>query len=346
MTLDTPRTRRPRRAANHARMEDVARHAGVSVITVSRALGHPDKVSEKTRERVSRAIKEIGYVPNRLAGGLASTRSHVIAAIVPYIRHGVFSDILQGISDVLRQEGYSLLLGDVAKSPDKEELLLTNLLGLRPAGVILHGGNHTPGTRSLLRNARIAVVETGELVADPIDLVVGYSNFEAARAMTAFLYERGYRKIAFVCDDTKNNDRWSERLRGYGTAVRQLGLPDEPGLRIETTVGIRAGAEAMRLFLERAPDIEAVFCASDMWAVGAIFECQRRGLSIPSRIAVAGCDDQPIASQIVPALTTIHLPRYEMGQRAARLLLDRLHDRPLPQTVVELGFEIVSRDSA
>lgn len=328
------------------RMKDIARHAGVSIITVSRVVNRPQQVAEKTKQKVLSVMSELGYTPNRIAGGLASTRSRIIAAVVPYIQEGIFADIVRGINDILREENYSLLLGTVAMAPDEEELLITNLLGMRPAGIILHGGNHTTGTRLILKRAGIPVIETGELVADPIDMVVGYSNFEASKAMVEYLYSRGYRKIAFVCHNTQGNDRAAERLRGYLAAAKELGLPSEANLRVETTIGIRSGAEALRLLVHRAPDIDSIFCAGEMWALGAIFECQRQGISIPSQIAVAGCDDQPIASQIVPSLTTIHLPRYEIGQRAARLLIGALQERSLTKTIVKLDFEIISRDSA
>lgn len=290
-------------------------------------------------------MRDLGYVPNLIAGGLASTNTRVIAAIVPYLLNGVFADLVQGVSDVLRSEGYSLLLGSSNGDPEEEEVLLTRLLGQRPAGVVLHGGNHTRGTRTMLRNAEVHVVETGNLVKDPIDLVVGYSNFEAARAMTRYLSRRGFRRIAFVTTDPTNNDRAEQRLAGYRAAVRERGLPDDDDLVVQTTFGVPQGADALSLLLGRKPKVDAAFFAGDIWAIGAILECHRQRITVPGRVGIAGFDDQDIATQVVPALTTVQVPRYEIGRWAARLLLDRLEDGTGSKAKVDVGFEIVERDS-
>lgn len=337
--------KRARASAPQARMEELARLAGVSTITVSRAFHHPEKVSPATREKIGRVAEEMGYVPNLVAGGLASTRSRVVGALVPYIRDGVFADIVQGISDALEREGYQLLLGNTTSSLEVEQGLVTSLLGQRPAGLILHGGNHTRGTRNLLSRSGIPVVETGNLVQRQIDMVVGFSNFDAARAATAHLVERGYRNIGFVGSDPHTNDRGRERLRGYRAELRARGLPEVPHRQVITTYSIEMGEQALARLLEIDPDIDAVFFSSDVWAVGALLECLRRGIAVPDRLGLVGFDDQPLAGRVVPALTTVRVPRYDMGRRAAEMLIGRLKGADTSGATIDVGYEIVVRES-
>jgi LacI family gluconate utilization system Gnt-I transcriptional repressor len=164
------------------RMEDVARLAGVSAITVSRALRHPEKVANETRDRITSAIRTLGYVPNLTAASLASNRSGIIAAIIPTVTNSIFADTVQGMSDRLRREGYQLLLGNTGYSVEEESALVSAFLARRPDGIILTGARHTPTTREMLADANLPVVETWDLAVEPIDMMVGFSNFEAAHA--------------------------------------------------------------------------------------------------------------------------------------------------------------------
>ena len=326
-------------------MEEIARHAGVAPITVSRVFHHPDKVSAKTRERVRKVAEELGYVPNLVAGGLASTRSRIIGALVPFIRDGVFADIVQGISDIFGPEGYQLLLGNTASSLEMEQTLVISLLGQRPAGLILHGGDHLQGTRNFLKNAKVPIVETGNLVEDPIDMVVGYSNYQAACDVMSHLVERGYHHIAFVSSDPETNDRSRERLRGYNDALAARGLPRGPNRLFTTLHSVDRGEEALDHVLAAAPDTDAIFFSSDAVAVGALLACVRRGIRVPDQLAIVGFDDQPLASRVIPALTTVRAPRYDMGRKAAKMLIERLGGASIEGTVVDVGYEILVRDS-
>ena len=328
-------------------MSDVADLAGVSSLTVSRVFHHPEKVRENTRRKVEEATRQLNYVPNMLAGSLASTQSKVVAALVPHISNSVFADVVQGVSDVLRSQGYYLLFGSTGSSPKEEERLVRTLLAQRPTGMILYGGNHTSGTRGLLKRANIPVVETGGLVKRRIDRVVGFSNFDAGKAMTQFLAERGYRRIGFVSAPLRTNDRVAQRRQGYLEAVRELGLVESPELQEEVPpLHLAEGARALARIIERKTEVDAVFFASDVLAVGALFECQRRGLSVPGDIAIVGFDDQQIATQVVPPLTTVHVPRYKIGCKAAEILLQALDNPKAKRKVIDVGFEIVDRETA
>ena len=214
-------------------MKEVALRAKVSAMSVSRALRSPDQVSPKTLRKVQKAVREMGYVPNRLAGGLKATRTQLAAAIVPSVRNSLFAATLQGLTDALRKRGINLMLGDSGYSHEDEESLIATFLAHRPCGLVLHDTTHTAGTRRLLRNAGIPVVETVNLTSRPVDLVVSYSNFEAAKVMTEYLVSRSYQRIAFVGQPAAYNERAKERQRGYRAALVTAKLKPDDELIIE-----------------------------------------------------------------------------------------------------------------
>jgi len=327
------------------RMRDVARLARVSAITVSRALRSPEKVAEHTRARVLQAVRQVGYVPNAIAGSLSSSRSRIIAAIVPTITNPVFADTIHAMGAVLRAQGYHLLLGQSGASPVEERSLIQTFLARRPDGLFIHGGLYSPEVRALLLKAGIPIVEAGNLRKHGLDMVVSYSNYAAAEAMTSHLVERGRRRIAFVSASRRDNDRAQARARGFAAALKRHGLAEDPRLVLETSLGLRQGAQALLELLAREPALDAVFFSGDVLAAGALFECQRRGWAVPQRLAIAGFDDQEIASQVLPALTTVAVPRAEIGRRAATMLLARLAGQSVEPKIVDIGFTLKIRAS-
>jgi LacI family gluconate utilization system Gnt-I transcriptional repressor len=327
-------------------MQDVARRAKVSVITVSRVLREPEKVAEDTRARVLAAIQAIGYVPNLVARSLKSQRSGIVAAVIPSVTHSIVAEVVRGMTEVLNQKGLHLLLGDSGFSPEEEEALVSAFLARRPDAMYLTGTTHTPGTRRMLAAARIPVVETGNLTATPIDMVVGYSNFEAARAMTRALIAGGRRTIGYIGQRGREYiDRVQDRHSGYVAALRDHRLAPSDALEVEVELSHRGGAAGVAELLSRSRDVDAFFCTSDVIAIGALFECQRRRIAVPRRIAVAGMDDQEIASQCVPALSTMRMPRYEMGRHAATLLCRALAGEVIETRSTDLGFEVMLRET-
>lgn len=324
-------------------MADVAEAAGVSMITVSRMLRRPDVVAEATRLRIEKAMAEVGYVPNLIAGGLAATHTQLVAAIVPYIHHGVFADAVQGLSDTLNAQGYCVLLGNSGGSAENEEMIVRALLGHRPAGLVIQGANHTEQTRRLLTRASIPVVEMGTLPEDPIDMAVGYSNTAAAVTVIDHLVKSGRSRIGFIGHASPNNDRHRQRMKGYRQGLEKASLPFDPRLLDEAEFSIADGTSAFVRLLERAPDMDAVFCSSDLWAAGAVFECQRRGIAVPARMSICGFNDQEIASQMTPQLTTIRVRREEIGAIAADMILTRLAGEEPVNTQVDVSFEFMIR---
>ncbi|HEX6795008.1 MAG TPA: LacI family DNA-binding transcriptional regulator [Casimicrobiaceae bacterium] len=337
---------KPLALPRRARLADVASAAGVSTMTVARVLREPAKVAASTRARVEQVIRETGYTPDLVARGLASNRSGLIAAVIPVLTNSLIAEIMQGLTDALVPQGFHLLLGASGFSAAEEEVLVRAFLSRRIDGIYLSGVEHTAGTVLMLRRAGIPVVEGGNITASPIDMVVGFSNVEAARAITRHLVLKAYAPIAYIGAFPKDNDRARDRREGYERAIRAARRRVEAELCVETTLDIDSGARAMATLLGRRPDVRAVFCSADALAVGALYECQRRGLAIPRDIAIAGFDDIPIAGQVVPALTTIRVPRYEIGQKAGRMLCDRLAGRSVRRRIVDAGFEIVPRASA
>lgn len=327
------------------KMEDVARIAGVSPITVSRALNHPDMVSPATRERVMAAVEATGYIPNSVAGSLASRRTRVIGALVPTITNSIFADTINGLSESLAAAGYQLLLGATGYSLQEESRLIAAILAQRPAGLLATGLQHDKRGRTLLRTTDIPIVETWNTDGEPLDMAVGFSNFQACRAMVETLARRGARRIGFVCAPTTANDRAQQRLAGYRDAVRSLGLDSDPKLEREAKFSFHAGAECLLDLLADRPDVEAIFFANDILAIGALFECQRRGIRVPDDLAIAGFDDVELAAQVNPGLTTVRIPRYGIGREAARLILKRLEGEDVEPRLLDLGFEVVERRS-
>ena len=335
---------RRRKSHGAVRMELVAERAGVSTITVSRVLNHPDKVAEETRERVWAAIKATGYIPNLIAGGLASSRTRVVGVIVPTITNSIFADTVQGLTDVFGAQAYQLLLATSGYSLEAEAELVSAFLSQRPSGLVLTGLTHAPQTLDLLARAEVPLVETWSAARKPIDMLVGFSNEDAAFEMMRTLAAAGYRKIGFVSAPIRYNDRALGRRKGYRRAVQQLGLTDDRSLEREALFTLENGSRALSDLVGQHPDVEAIFFANDILAAGGLLECARRGWPVPDRLGIAGFDDVDLASQLVPTLTTVRIPRYEIGATAARLILARLAGEDVKQKRLDLGFEIVVRE--
>ena len=336
-------------------MSDVARLAGVSKMTVSRVLAG-GKVSPATRERVQKVIEELGYVADAAAGALSSGRSEFVAVLVPSLASSNFSDTVRGLNAAMASRGLQLLLGDTDYRLEQEEQLVRSMLRYQPRCMALTGRHHTGATRTLLQRAGIPVVEMWDLPTDPIDMAVGFSNAQAARAMVRYLHERGYRRIGFLGGASELDRRGLDRMRGYTAEVKALGLGEPRLIRLgESPITMSHGGPAMAALLEAWPDTDAVMCVSDMSAFGAIMECQRRGLSVPRDLAVAGFGNFEVSWCNHPTITTISVDAYGIGQRAGEALLAALDaslrgERKLSgdgrATRVKIDYAVVPRESA
>jgi LacI family gluconate utilization system Gnt-I transcriptional repressor len=340
------RARTAARTGLGATMADVAAIAGVTKMTVSLALRHPELVRSDTRERVLRVMGELGYVPNRLAGSLTAGRTGLVAAIVPTLRHSLFADTIEGMSDVLAEAGLDLIVANSRYRADVEESQIRTLLERRPDAIVLTGLTHTPEARDLLKSAGIPVVETWESTDEPIDVAVGFSNRDAAAAMTAALVAAGYRRIAFVNGPSETNERARHRAEGYRAAMAAARLPPLPIEVVRDVGAIRTetGGRVLRKLLKHETRPDAIFFTSDVFAVGAILECRALGIGVPDALGIAGFHDLEMGRLVSPTLTTVHVPALEIGRRAGEIIRARLSGSGGEQTD-ELPFRIIRRES-
>ena len=308
-------------------MADVARHAGVSSMSVSRALKDGNLVSEATRLRIFAAIDELGYVLDLSAGSLSSKRTGFVAAIVPSINNSNFSDTARGITDALEKTGLQLLLAYNDYSIEREERLIEAMLRRRPEGIILTGGQHTDRARRMLENAGIPIVETWDLPAKPIDQVVGFSNAEAMNLLVKSLAKKGYQRFAYIGGTTERDTRGNQRRSGFLAAIDELGLPEGRLVSFGVPpISMEQGAQALGNVLDQWPDTQVVVCVSDLSAFGALMECNRRGLSVPKDIAIAGFGNYEIAAWSHPRITSVDIECYEIGRLAAQKLFQTIQN--------------------
>jgi LacI family transcriptional regulator, gluconate utilization system Gnt-I transcriptional repressor len=327
-------------------LADVAALAGVSAVTASRVLRRPEMVSPALRERVESAVRDLAYVPNQLASALASARTQTIGVVIPSLTNGVFADYLRALHDLFVPAGFQVLVSNSRYSDVEEERAIATILGQHPEAMIVAGIDQTERARHLLRQSAVPVVQTMEITDDPIDINIGLSQREAGRAATEYLLARGYRRIGHT--SARLDPRARRRREGYCNEMEAAGIEWTPMLA-ETprpsTVGL--GAELFARILNRVPDLEAVFTCNDDLALGALFECQRRGLRVPDDMAIIGFNDLELCASAYPSISSVSTPRYEMGKLAAEIVLDMIRGSGIrPENpIIDLGYEIIERQS-
>ena len=343
MTQQNASGRAARRGSGGITLSDVSKLAGVSAITVSRALNTPDRVSPETREKVRLAVERTGYVPNLLAGGLASNRSRLVAAVVPTIAGPVFLETVQALTEALAEKGYQLMLGQSGYDNSREDALIDAIVGRRPDGIVLTGIMRSADGRRRLLASGIPVVETWDLTPTPVDMLVGFSHEKAGLATAQFLHRKGYRRPAIVTGDDRRaqlrragfEQAW-KALGGAAVAVRDVPAP--------TTLG--SGRAALAELLAADAGIDVVACSSDALAHGVITEAQARGLRVPQDVGVIGFGDLAFAQHAHPAITTVRIDGTAIGRQAARFIVECAEGRPVEHKVLDLGFSLIERASA
>lgn len=325
-------------------MADVAQEAGVSAITVSRALRTPDKVQPPLRARILDACDRLGYVPNHAASALASARSRTIVVLIPSLTNIVFVDILVGIKEVLDAHTYHMHIGLTGYSAEAEEALLRTYLQHSPDGLILTGIDHRPGVWKLLEALEIPTVHTIETLAGDTGLSVGFSQFDSGYAAGRHLVDRGYEHIGII--GAQLDPRSLRRCEGCRQALRDAGLYD-PALEIMTPSksSLALGAELLQAMLRDHPECDALFFCNDDLAQGAVFQCGRMGIDVPGRMGLIGFHDLNGTAWTSPPLSTIATPRYEIGRSAATMLMNELDGRPNMERHRDLGFRLVQRET-
>ncbi|KTT24169.1 GntR family transcriptional regulator [Pseudomonas oryzihabitans] len=323
-------------------VREVALAAGVSPITVSRALHRPTLVSEATREHVLAVVKELGYVPNLLAGSLASSKSKLVAILLPTIANSIYATVVQTLMEHLTEAGYQALIGPTGYSPEKEEELLEAILGRRPDGIVLTGTLHTPASRERLAALNIPVVEAWDLSEEALDMQVGFSHEQVGVALADHFVARGYRRFGVISVD---DPRALRRNLALQARLTELGITELPREILPLPATWEVGRIGLSRLLERPEPPELVLCSSDTLALGVCAEASSRGLRIPEQLGVVGFGDTTNGRFATPTLSTVSVNADAMGRRVAQSLLNRLAGE---RTAVrfDTGFELLERQSS
>ena len=336
-------TARDLRTTNRpVRVEDVARVAGVSPITVSRALSYPEKVKEETRKKVADAVAQTGYVVNSFASTLRSGRSSIITVFVSSLLNPHFATSMQGLVDALEGNRYHLMFAQTGYSEMLEIDVVNSVLPFRPAGVVFTGVVRSDATRASLQRLGIPILEMWGYRPDPIDMLVGFFDHEGGRLMGDHLGGQGYRRICY-CGNTL--DRAAERIDGLRQGLAAYGAELVKVIPMEGVRRLQDGVTAFDVIRAEAPEVDAIFFGTDILASGAVLRAHELGLGIPGDIAIAGYGDLDFAAHMLPPLTTIRIPSYDMGYEAGRMLLRRLAGREVEQRVLVHPIELKPRRS-
>lgn len=323
-------------------MSTVAKMAGVTQATVSRAINSPEKVSAKTLSKINQAISLTGYVPNLVAGALASNKSKMIAAVIPSITNIVYAAMLQEFSKQLRKAGFQTIMVESGFSAQEEEALVTSLLSRRPDGILLTGIHHSSDCRRRLLAANIPVVEVWDYTQNPIDICVGFSHIDSAAKVADFSFAKGHTQAAVV---SAGDERASRRKSAFCERFKLLTGNDPKRIDFPSAATIRRGREALVELLAQGFSRGLIFCSSDLLAHGVLIEAQRCGLKVPDDFSVVGFGDQDYAADTLPPLTTVKIDRVQLGAEAAGALLNRINGAENIAKKIDVGFEIIERGS-
>lgn len=336
--------RRPRPSTGRTTLADVAHSAGVSPITVSRALRGERGVAPELIARVQEAARKLGYVPDPAARALASHHGTHVGVLVPALSNALFVDVLEAVQRTLRPAGYQALIGITHYDKGEEEQLLREQLLHRPAGLLVTGFDHSPATQALIAQSAVPCVHMMETCAVEGVYSVGFSQRDAAAALTRHLLGRGRRRIAFAA--VQLDPRTLQRLAGWRSALQEAGRYDA---RLEwknpEPSSMALGARMFEQILAHRPAVDAIFFCNDDLAQGALLAALRLGVRVPGDLAVAGFNDLTGSAEMVPPLTTVRTRRDEMGAAAARMLITLMQRQVPPQANIDLGFEVVVRGS-
>jgi LacI family gluconate utilization system Gnt-I transcriptional repressor len=332
------------RATGRITLADVAREAEVSPITVSRALRGERAVDPVLVERVQAAANKLGYAPDPAARALASRHSAQVVVVIPMLSNALFVDLLDAVQRTLRPAGYQMLMGVTHYDVREEEVLLRELLLHRPAGLLVTGFERSDTARDLIAQCGVPCVHLMESTRVDNTYSVGFSQTDAGAEMTRHLLERGYRRIAFA--GAQLDPRTLQRLQGWRLALQSAGRYDAQLEWLNPAPSsITLGGEMLTAIKLRQPDVDAIFFCNDDLAQGALLAALRLGIKVPGQLAVAGFNDLPGSDQMLPALTTVHTPRAEVGQAAAAMLIALIHGEPVTTPCVDLGYRLLIRES-
>ncbi|MDP1902227.1 MAG: LacI family DNA-binding transcriptional regulator [Rubrivivax sp.] len=332
------------RSTGRVTLSDVAQLAGVSPITVSRALRGERAVAPELAARVKQAAQRLGYVPDPAARALASRHGSHVAVLIPMLSNALFVDLLEAVQRCMRPAGFQTLIGVTHYDPAEEEQLLREQLQHRPAGLLVTGLDQSEATRALIAGSGVPCVHLMEVSDAPGSHSVGLSQAQAAAALTRHLLDRGHRRIAFAA--AQLDPRTLRRMQGWRDEMAAHGLGDP---RLEwlnpAASSLAVGGLMFEQIICQQPPVDAIFFCNDDLAQGALLAALRLGVEVPARVAIAGFNDLTGSDQMLPPLTTVRTPRSEVGTQAARMLLALMRGEAPASPRIDLGFEVVVRGS-
>lgn len=330
------------RAIRPVRVEDVAREAGVSPITVSRTLSSPDKVKPETRERVMAAVAKTGYVVNSIASSLRSGRSSTVTVFVASLLNPHFAAAMQGALDAFEDSRFRLMFSQIGYVDGLKADITETIRPFSPAAVVFTGIPMRPEARDALRKLNVPIMELWTGVEDPIDMVAGASIEGGAALMGEHLVRQGYTRIAYA---GQTHVPGGIGLAGFRKGVEAAGGKLGFTLPVEGTGTLSAGIAALGRILAEYPECDAVYFGSDLLAVGAQIAAREIGMELPRQLAMGGYGDLEFAKHLTPALTTVQVSDYETGRLAGLALRDRLEGRSNSGPIIQVPMRLVVRDS-
>jgi LacI family transcriptional regulator, gluconate utilization system Gnt-I transcriptional repressor len=301
-------------------LRDVSEASGVSEMTVSRVLRNRGDVSPATREKVLRAARAMGYVPNKIAGALASQRVNLVGVIIPSLSNMVFPEVLSGVSSGLDGTGLQPVVGVTNYDPEREEAVIYEMLSWRPSGLVIAGLEHTEPARAMLARAGVPVVEIMDIDGQAVDSAVGISHARAGRQMAEAIVAAGYRRIAFLGTMMPHDHRARKRLVGFEGALAQAGLALVDREFYSGGSALLKGREMTEAVMTRNPDLDFLYYSNDMIGAGGLLYCLAQGFDVPGRVGLAGFNGVELLDGLPRKLATMDACRLEIGVKAAGII--------------------------
>ena len=301
-------------------LRDVSEASGVSEMTVSRVLRNRGDVAAPTRARVLEAARALGYVPNKIAGALASQRVNLVGVVIPSLSNMVFPEVMTGISEMLEGTGLQPVVGVTNYLPDREESVIYEMLSWRPSGLIIAGLEHSAAAQAMLVRAGIPIVEIMDIDGTPVNHAVGISHRRAGRQMAEAIIAAGYRRIAFMGTQMPNDHRARKRLEGFEEALSKAGLSLVDREYYSGGSALLKGREMTAAVLQRSPDVDFLYYSNDMIGAGGLLYCLDQGLEVPGKIGLAGFNGVELLDGLPRKLATMDACRLDIGRRAAQII--------------------------
>jgi LacI family gluconate utilization system Gnt-I transcriptional repressor len=307
-------------------LRDVSEASGVSEMTVSRVLRNRGDVSATTRKKVLKAAKELGYVPNKIAGALASQRVNLVAVIIPSLSNMVFPEVMTGISQILEDTELQPVVGVTDYQPEKEERVLFEMLSWRPSGVIIAGLEHSDASRAMLKASGIPVIEIMDVDGTPIDTCVGISHRRAGREMAQAIIKGRYERIGFMGTKMPLDHRARKRFEGFTEALGKAGIEIAEREFYSGGSALAKGREMTAAMLKRDPELDFLYYSNDMIGAGGLLYCMENGYNIPEQIGLAGFNGVELLQGLPRQLATMDSCRQEIGRKAAEIIAQRVEE--------------------